>query len=411
MITKVRTARPAIILDGTDYYSRLAPYLMSLSYTDNSDGKKADDLNFELADRDGKFISSWMPKKGAFLDVSIIASRWFMPYGADISLDCGRFWIDSIDFTLPAHNVSVKATSIPTGVRIKAGTETRGWEKTSLKDIATQIAGESNMSVDWQADVNPRYGRTEQHGESPLAFLMKRCNDAKLAIKVHRNKLVVFDEQKLEEAEAKFSLLYGNNLLGGLGAGGLLGGLSGGGAGTSYRMASGHFSTKITDTTKKAKVKHIDPETGEVKSGEHTAPEDEDGGGDEGGGEGGTAGSSIEPDEIDQNVNEDTDSEETDGGVEVHPRADPGQITDYNSESASTGSTLKAKSIVRDKNKDKLTASVELSIGNPLVAAGQTFNLVGVGQFDGKWFIESVHHTVGPEYKTSLSIRRCLKGY
>ena len=85
MIVPVRTARPAIILNGNDYYSSLAPYLLSFTYTDSCDGKKADDLGFELADRDGKFISTWMPEKGAFLDASIIATNWFMPYAGGLS--------------------------------------------------------------------------------------------------------------------------------------------------------------------------------------------------------------------------------------------------------------------------------------------------------------------------------------
>ena len=68
----------------------------------------------------------------------------------------------------------------------------------------------------------------------------QRTLDAKLAIKIHRSKIVIFDELKLEQAEAAFSLLYGNTAV------------AVGGA--SYRMAGGSFSTKITDTAKKAKV-------------------------------------------------------------------------------------------------------------------------------------------------------------
>lgn len=387
MIGQVRTARPAIILDGTDYYSSLAPYLVSFAYEDNSDGKKADDLHFELADRDGKFISSWMPDKGAFLDAQIITENWFAPGLGGLSLDCGRFWIDSIDFELPDHKVSVKATSIPTNTRIKGNKETRGWDKTSLQDIAQQIAGENDMELDWQAETNPRYKRTEMHDESSLGFLMKRANDAKLAIKVHRNKIVVFDEQKLEEAAPAFTLLYGNMGITGIAVGG-----------QSYRMTGGHFSTKVTDTTKKAKVSHTDPETGEVVSGEHSASEED-----------------IE-DKTDEKVNEDTDNDEGDSGGEGDGGGGERSTrelapTDFGSAKGSEGSTLKAKSICRDKNKKKDQAKVELSIGNPLIAAGQTFMLVGCGQFDAKWFIESAHHSVGPEYKTELSIRKCLTGY
>jgi hypothetical protein len=37
--------------------------------------------------------------------------------------------------------------------------------------------------------------------------------------------------------------------------------------------------------------------------------------------------------------------------------------------------------------------------------------LVGCGQFDGKWFVETAHHKVAPEYTTELQIRKCLQGY
>jgi phage protein D len=253
-----------------------------------------------------------------------------------------------------------------------------------LQDIAQQIAGENDMELDWQADTNPRYKRTEMHDESSLGFLMKRANDAKLAIKVHRNKIVVFDEQKLEEAAPAFTLLYGN-------AAPQMGG-------QTYRMTGGHFSTKVTDTTKKAKVAHTDPETGEVVKGEHSASEED-----------------IE-DKTDERINEDPDNDEGEGGDTGEGGNGGGSTrelapTDFGSAKGSEGSTLKAKSVCRDKNKKKDQAKVELSIGNPLIAAGQTFMLSGCGQFDAKWFIESAHHSVGPEYKTELSIRKCLTGY
>lgn len=387
MITQVRAAHPSISLNGTDYFNKLAPYFESLTYVDNCDGKKADDLHIVLADRDGKFISTWMPKKGASLDAGIIVERWFAPYASDLSLDCGTFWIDTIEFTLPDHKVAVKATSIPTNVRIKASKESRGWEKSNLKDIANQIAGENGMSVDWQADTNPRYSRVEQIDESGLGFLQRRANDAKLSIKVHRNKIVVFDEQKLEEAAAKFSLLYGNTAM----QSGL----------PAYRMKGAHFASKIMDSTKKAKVSHTDVKSGKLKSGEWTTsggdvPSTSASGGDE------------EDDKTDDKLNEDQDSDDSDSGDSGGTFDLSGQ---WNQGDGDAASTLKAKSHVRDKNKKKDQSRVQLGLGNPLIAAGMTFNLVGCGQFDGKWFVESAHHKLGPEYTTELTIRRCLKGY
>jgi phage protein D len=311
------------------------------------------------------------------MDVSIICERWFSPNGATLSLDCGRFWIDSIDFEMPQNTVSVKASSLPTDEHLKSGKETRGWENSNLKDIATQIAGENNMEVDWQCELNPKYKRVEQDGENGLRFLKHRANDAKLSIKVCRNKLIFFDEEKLESEGPKFTLAYGN-------------------ATGTYRMTGGHFATKITDTKKKAKVKYVNPETGKLNE-EEAAAGDTDG----------------EDREDNENINPDIDPDEGDGGGAM-ARVGEGLSDWKDSDTTSSGSAAgqrKAKSILRDANKEKETASVELSIGNPLIAAGQTFQLVGVGQFDGKWFITSASHKVAPKYETTLNIRRCLEGY
>jgi hypothetical protein len=317
-----------------------------------------------------------MPEKGVFLDASIIAERWFQPFGSALSLDCGRFWIDTVDFALPAHKVTIKASSIPTDTRIKGSTETRGWDDTTLNDIATQIAGENKMSVDWQADNNPRYHRVEQTGESGLAFLLARAKDAKLSIKVHRQKIVFFDEEKLEAAAPKFELLYGDTAA----SGGL----------ASYRMSGGDLQTKLTDTTKGAKVKNADADSGKVDEGGFNATDQD-----------------LMEENVDQ-VHVDPETEDTNPGGNGGQRTE-GLVDDWTQTDA--GSDLKAKAHVRDKNKDKFNGHIDLSIGNPLIAAGQTFNLKGVGQYDGKWFIVSAHHTVGPEYKTVLEVRKCLQGY
>lgn len=380
MIAQVRSAHPSISLGGQDYYGALSPYFVSMTYEDNCDGLKADDLHIVLADREHKFISTWAPAKGTTIEAGIIADRWFAPNAASLKLDCGTFWIDTVEFTLPDSKVLIKAASIPTDVRIKASTETRGWEKTTLQDVANQIAGENKMSLSWLAQLNPRYKRVEQVEESGLGFLQKKANDAKLAIKVHRSKIIVFDEQKLEEAAPAFTLVYGNLPMQG---------------GNCYRLAGAHFVSKIMDTAQAAKVSYASAESGNVNSGEWATVTGDSGPDAEGG--------DTEGDKV--NHDPDTEEAEEDGAM---LRADD---LSGSWETNDGPCELKAKSLLRDKNKKKDQCRLELGIGNPLVAAGQTLNLVGCGQFDGKWFIETAHHTLGPEYNTALIIRRCLSGY
>jgi phage protein D len=384
MIFQVRAARPEIVVNGKDFYTALAPYFLSMSYTDNCDGQKADDLEIKLADRDQRFISDWMPDKGTFIDAAIIAERWFSPNAAGVKLDCGRFWIDSVEYTLPDHTVTIKGTSIPTDAHIKASDETRGWDETSLRDIAQQIAGESNMQVDWQAKNNPRYTRVEQVEESGLAFLKNKAADAKIAIKVARGKIIFFEEQDYESRPAKITIVYGN--------------VAGGGGLSVYRMSGGHFITQLTDTTKKAQVAHTSLATGQMSKG-FAESSDAD-----------LTGTWM------QNVSEGTDSADEDneegdedgiGDPSLRVEGDPNLTGTWQK---TTGDDLKAQAVVRDKNKDKENAKINLSIGNPLIAAGTTLVLKGVGQYDGNYFIVAAHHTCAPEYNTELEVRRCLKG-
>jgi Phage late control gene D protein (GPD). len=158
----------------------------------------------------------------------------------------------------------------------------------------------------------------------------------------------------------------------------------------------------VTDSTKKAKFSHTSIEEGKAVHGEWDT------------GEGSVSVGDLEDDQTDDKVNADQDAEDSggegDGGGGNGGGTREALAGDWETD-GDAAAVLKAKSHCRDKNKRKEEGQVEMSIGNPLVAAGQTFNLVGCGQYDGTWFIESAHHTVGPEYKTTLKIHRCLEGY
>jgi hypothetical protein len=399
MILQARSSRPSIKMNGVDFFEKLSPYFIDLSYTDHCDGEKADDLELRLADRDRRFISDWMPDKGAFVDIAIIAERWFSPNAASLSLDCGRFWIDEIEFELPSHTVSIKGTSLPTDAHIKASNETRGWDNTTLKDIANQIAGENKMSVDWQSDYNPKYSRVEQTEQSGLEFLMHRAKEAKLAIKAHRGQIVFFDEETLEAKPAQFSVVFGD--------------IAPPSGVPCYRIGGGNFTTKLIDTTKKATVSHVDPASGKA-TGESYEAQDSDA-----------------VDDWHTNFNQSTDSgdEEDQGGDDgggggdllvvggalgrrsITPRTVADPVGDWNQSGPSESAQRLAKSKVRDANKDKEHGSIELSLGNPLVAAGMVMNLVGLGKYDGNWFVYAAEHKLGPTFSTTLLVRRCLKGY
>jgi len=385
MILQVRTAYPSLMMNGTDWFQALSPYFLNMMYVDSCDGEKADDFQLQLADRDRKFINEWMPDKGAFIDVGIIAERWYSPNAGKLKLDCGRLWIDQIEFELPQHTVSIKGNSIPTTSTIKANTETRNWGPTTYRDLAKQIVEDENhLKLDWQSQINPNYQAVEQTEQSSLEFLMHQARDAKLAIKIHRGSVVVFDEQSLEEAAPKFAIVYGTAA-----------GLSGMG---TFRMSGGNFITRLVDTTAKSTVSHVDPASGKMTQAVHVAGDEQP------------------ASDWHQAIHQGTDSpdEESDegddgGGDGPTTREDP--VQSWGQTGSSASADLLAKSHSRRRNKDRVEAKIEMSIGCPLIAAGQTFMLVGVGKYDGKWFLKSVEHKCGPMFTSTLDARKCLQGY
>lgn len=69
----------------------------------------------------------------------------------------------------------------------------------------------------------------------------------------------------------------------------------------------------------------------------------------------------------------------------------------------------KAKGALKDRNKDKITGSMTIP-GNAKVVAGMNIELVGVGEFSGKWHVTQSTHSVDPSsgYTTDITCRKVI---
>lgn len=144
--------------NGKDISADLQQYLKSVSYTDNMSGE-ADDLQLTLEDRQGLWQSSWMPEKGATLDVSIRHING----GAEQVVRFGLFEIDEITSSGMPSEVQIKAISVPDNNNLRGVERTRSWEKAELKRIANDIAGGAGLELYYDVkDYNPVIDRAEQ---------------------------------------------------------------------------------------------------------------------------------------------------------------------------------------------------------------------------------------------------------
>lgn len=329
----------------------ISKYLKIISYTDNLSGE-ADDLQITLEDKAGLWQSTWIPEKGALLDVMLQQKYWQTLSALPQSLRLGLFEIDEITSSGYPSEVQIKAVSVPDNNTLRGTERSRSWEKAKLQVIANDIASAAGMSLFWDTEENPVLDRVEQTEQSDLSFLYAICKDKGLALKISDKKIIVFDEAKYEAEKAKITIVK---------------------PGTVYKKESGmkylfvgtgySLRTKIRDIYAACRVSYQQ----------------------------GSSKSNIE--------------------ATYTVAGKKGKTLQVNEQVESVAEALNlAKKRLREKNKDEVTGSLNM-LGNFVLLSGGTVNLLGFGAFDGKYLITRASHDIGSGYTTNIDVRRCLNGY
>lgn len=194
---RARRTKAYITYEGKDISKDLENYLISISYTDNEEDK-ADDLQINLEDKEGTWVSDWLEQtgaKGAEISALFVKTD---EMGREEVLDCGVFKVDSISESGPPTKVSIKSTSIPTNSKVSVEKKTKAWEKIKLSAIATEIASKNGLRSIFESDFDPFYIRKEQVQKSDIVFLQELCKKAGISLKVTAKMLVLFDALKYE---------------------------------------------------------------------------------------------------------------------------------------------------------------------------------------------------------------------
>ena len=337
--------------NNKDISADISKYLKIISYTDNLSGE-ADDLQITLEDKAGLWQSTWMPEKGALLDVMLQQKYWQTLSALPQSLRLGLFEIDEITSSGYPSEVQIKAVSVPDNNTLRGTERSRSWEKAKLQVIANDIASAAGMSLFWDTEENPVLDRAEQTEQSDLSFLYAICKDKGLALKISDKKIIIFDEAKYEAEKAKITIVK---------------------PGTVYKKESGmkylfvgtgySLRTKIRDIYAACRVSYQQGSSKSNIEATYTAA--------------GKKGKTLQVNEQVESVAEALDL---------------------------------AKKRLREKNKDEVTGSLNM-LGNFVLLSGVTVNLLGFGAFDDKYLITRASHDIGSGYTTNIDVRRCLNGY
>lgn len=346
-----RRVSAIIKYDNKDISSDLMPYVKSISYNDAMGGQ-ADDLQLTLEDRQGLWQSAWMPELGATLDVSLVTEHWRKADTLPQTLRLGTFELDEITSGGYPSEAQLKAVSVPFNNTLRGEEHTRSWEKAELGTIAADIAEAAQLELFLDTEYNPTIERAEQTEQSDLSFLLALCGDYGLALKISSGQLIIFDEEKYEAADALITIVK---------------------SGTVYTVdedmiylsaiLSYSFTRKLRDVFAACHVKYQQGKNKELIEAIYTAP--------------GKTGKTLQVRE------------------QVETVADAERL---------------AKKRLREKNCDEITGSLTLP-GSFYLVAGITINMLGFGEYDGKYIIIEAQHNIGGGYTTNISVRRCLDGY
>jgi hypothetical protein len=176
--------------------SKISKAAESFTYTDVASGQ-SDSVSISLHDIGKEWMGSLKPKRGSSLGAKLNLTNWNGENQSN-TFDCGTFVLDDIGFSGRPLSCVLGGVSVPAMDDFKSLPRTKTFEKTTIRDIASQIASSAGVSIYYDAD-DVQISEIEQNRQTDSAFLYSLCETYGLAMKVYNHKIVIFDIVKYEE--------------------------------------------------------------------------------------------------------------------------------------------------------------------------------------------------------------------
>ena len=201
-MSSARRAKASLNFNGSNVDTALADYLRKVTYTDVASGS-SDSLDIELQNIDEKWLNAWYPTKGDVVKGSIKFYDWDSD-GKDLSLSCGSFTLDEIKFYGNPRKAAFGCVSAPAKENFKTLERSKTWENVTIKNIASTIAKRYGLTLSYTASTITIEELEQSSSDSE--FLYGLCEDYGLAMKVYKNKIVIYDQTTQEKTSAVATL-------------------------------------------------------------------------------------------------------------------------------------------------------------------------------------------------------------
>lgn len=198
-----RKATASVSYNGKNIDTKLAEFLRSFSYTDVSSGE-SDSISLVINDKDRKWIKSWFPSKGDTMAASITMKNWTKD-GENLKLSCGSFIIDDFSFSGGPIQLKLEAIAIPADSGFKKTERTKTYENTTLENIAKEVAKRAGIKCYYEAG-KVSIEKVEQSEKDDCSFLNELVKLYGYAMKIYKNKIVIFSEATYEKKKSVTTL-------------------------------------------------------------------------------------------------------------------------------------------------------------------------------------------------------------
>lgn len=323
--TKTTTKRAGVA--NIQLGAKIAGQATAFSYTDVASGQ-SDSVSISMQDIGKEWMGRFMPKRGASLGAKIILTNWGSSERIE-PFDCGTFVLDDISFSGRPLSCVLGGVSVPAMDDFKSLPVTNTWEKTTVQDIASQIAEKAGVVLHYDADTI-QIAEIEQSKQTDSAFLYSLCDKYGLAMKVYNHKIVIFDIVRYEEKGAVLTIKETDTI-------------------------SWSFNTTVDGTYTGVNLNYTDPDaenTIKVTMGSH------------------------------------------------------GRMYAINTQASSRyDAELQAAAKVNEANRGIQTMEITIR-ANTKIVASHCVMISGFGEFDGKYYVDKIKHSLGKGYIMKLSIHK-----
>ncbi len=202
-----RKAKASVSYNGKNIDTKLAEYLQTFSYTDIASGE-SDSISLVINDRDRKWIKAWFPSKGDTMSANIKMENWSKE-NDDQTLKCGSFVIDDFSFSGTPIRLKLEAVALPASSSFKETQRTKTYENTTLENIGKQIAKRAGVKLYYEAS-KVSIEKVEQSEKDDCSFYNELVKVYGFAMKIYKNKIVVFNEATYEKKKPVTTLTEEN---------------------------------------------------------------------------------------------------------------------------------------------------------------------------------------------------------